>query len=376
MLAALSPTLSTDPAERLANDALLRKVEAEVAAGDSHILLFAPDGTNIGSSANPDYPRPNASDRTYFREAMAGHSPAVGDPIRVRSGRWVVNVARPIRDETGRIRAVLTVGPVLDHFQDTLKLRMLPPGSVINIVNAKGIVVAWSADDRDQIGRQVTWGHLQPRLAAREGSDVSRWSGVGTVNRVNGFSTAHRVPWLVTVGVPMNITYGALASRLKWSALIVLGTLLAAFGIAWLLSGRIVRPLQQLGKDAAVLAAGELGHRTAVRTRDEVARSPATSTRWRPRWNADGSSPARQGASCGKRRIRSPPWSIHRRSPSFVWTLTDPSCCGVAAPSRYSVTALMKCWASAASWCRPGKRRKRRRCSHAPMAARPCGACR
>jgi diguanylate cyclase (GGDEF)-like protein/PAS domain S-box-containing protein len=43
-----------------------------------------------------------------------------------------------------------------------------------------------------------------------------------------------------------------------------------AFAIAWLLSGRIVRPLRQLGKDAAVLAGGDLSHRTAVRTNDEV----------------------------------------------------------------------------------------------------------
>jgi diguanylate cyclase (GGDEF)-like protein/PAS domain S-box-containing protein len=270
LLAALSPTLSTDPADRLANDALLRKVKAEIGTIDSQILLFAPDGTNIGSSQAPDYQRPNARDRTYFREAMAGHSPAVGDPILVRSGRWIINLARPIRDETGEIRAVLTVGPVLDHLQDALKLGMLPPGSAVNIVNAQGIVVAWSADDRNMIGRQVAWSHLPSRFAAREGSDVSRWRGNGEIRWVNGFSTAHRVPLLVTVGVPMRVAYATLAGRLKWSALIILGTLAAAFGIAWWLSGRIVRPLQQLGQDAATLAAGEFGHRTKVATRDEV----------------------------------------------------------------------------------------------------------
>ncbi len=37
-----------------------------------------------------------------------------------------------------------------------------------------------------------------------------------------------------------------------------------------MISGRIVRPLQQLEKDASALAAGALSHRSAVRTRDEV----------------------------------------------------------------------------------------------------------
>ena len=58
--------------------------------------------------------------------------------------------------------------------------------------------------------------------------------------------------------------------RLGWAALFIAGTLLAAFTIAWMLSGRIVRPLRQLGRDASVLAAGELSHRSAVHTRDEV----------------------------------------------------------------------------------------------------------
>ena len=152
---------------------------------------------------------------------MANHSPAVGDPIIVRSGRRVVNLSRPVKDATGRIRAVLTVGPVLDGFQDTLKLHALPPGSAISIINQQGVVIA--SDRSDWIGQRGDWGHLAERLAAKEGSDVSRWIRRDNVERVNGFTTAHRVPWLVTVGVPTDIAYAALAGRLEWGALIIIG---------------------------------------------------------------------------------------------------------------------------------------------------------
>jgi len=60
------------------------------------------------------------------------------------------------------------------------------------------------------------------------------------------------------------------ASQLRWSALFSAIALTSAFAIAWMLSGRIVRPLRQLGHDASVLAEGELNHRTAVSTGDEV----------------------------------------------------------------------------------------------------------
>jgi diguanylate cyclase (GGDEF)-like protein/PAS domain S-box-containing protein len=270
LLSVLGQVVSFDPAARSANDTLLRKIKSELPNSSSHILLFDLEGINIGTSQDPDYPRPNARDRSYFREAMADHIPAVGEPILVRSGHRILNLARPIKDETGRIRAVLTVGPVLDRFQDILKLHALPAGSVVNIINQSGVVIAGNLVERQLIGQQVNWQHLQQRVDAKEGSDVSTWARLDNVERVNGFATAGRVPWLVTVGVPTDIAYAALANRLEWGALIIIGTLMLAFAIAWLLSGRIVRPLRQLGKDAAVLAGGDLSHRTTVRTADEV----------------------------------------------------------------------------------------------------------
>ena len=78
------------------------------------------------------------------------------------------------------------------------------------------------------------------------------------------------MPWLVSVGLPKEVAFAAVATRLGWGALFIIATLAAAFAIAWMLSGRIVRPLRQLGKDATALAAGDLSHRSAVLTHDEV----------------------------------------------------------------------------------------------------------
>src|SRR5205823_13593270 len=69
---------------------------------------------------------------------------------------------------------------------------------------------------------------------------------------------------------PTNVVVAALPSGLCWDALMRAGAILAAFTIAWMLSGRIIRPVRQLEKDATVLAAGALDHRTAVHTNDEI----------------------------------------------------------------------------------------------------------
>src|ERR1700676_1732143 len=54
LLSVLGEAVSFNPADRSANDALLRKVRSDLPNIDSHIFLFDVDGTNIGTSASPD----------------------------------------------------------------------------------------------------------------------------------------------------------------------------------------------------------------------------------------------------------------------------------------------------------------------------------
>jgi diguanylate cyclase (GGDEF)-like protein/PAS domain S-box-containing protein len=268
LLTGLSEAVSTNPADVAANDALLRRVKAELPSYIANILLFAPDGTNIGTSAHTG--RFFAGDRKYVREVLAGRRLAIGDVVRARTiGEWVVTIARPVEDQTGRLRAVLAVGTVLKHFQNALRVKDLPPGSIISIVNDRGIVIARSVDSAEWVGRDLSTRESVARhLAAKDLSEIIVWSD--GVERITGSATAHSVPWLVSVGLPTDVVLATVLSGLAWGALFISGALLTAFAIAWMLSGRIVRPLRQLSKDASVLAAGELSHRSTVHTHDEV----------------------------------------------------------------------------------------------------------
>jgi diguanylate cyclase (GGDEF)-like protein/PAS domain S-box-containing protein len=269
LLIGLSRAVSTNPSDSKANDLLLRQLKAELPKYISNVLLFAPDGTNIGTGSD-EAVRPPINDREYFRQVLAGQRLVIGDVIRGRqSKQLVVSIARPVEDRTGRLRAVLVVGTILEHFQDALRVKELPAGSVVTIVNQKGIVIARNVDGPNWIARDISQSEQVMRhLAAKDISEVVVWPD--GVERITGSATAYSAPWLVSVGLPTDIAFSAVMRRLGWAALFIAGTLLAAFTIAWMLSGRIVRPLRQLGRDASVLAAGELSHRSAVHTRDEV----------------------------------------------------------------------------------------------------------
>ena len=93
-------------------------------------------------------------------------------------------------------------------------------------------------------------------------AEISTWSD--NVPRFTGYSTAHRAPWLAGVGFPTEVASAGIAERLKRGLLFGLAAIAVASTIAWMLSGRIIRPLRQLERDAAILASGELSHRTSI----------------------------------------------------------------------------------------------------------------
>jgi len=263
LLAGLSRAVSLDPAETAANDAMLERLKLELPGFISNIFVFALDGSNIGIAQGARF---NAADRSYFRNVLAGERLSMGDVLLGRAiGQWVISVARPVEDHSGRLRGVLAVGTLLAHFQDALRVRQLPAGSVVRIVSENCIVIAQN-DDPSWIGRDL---NNYPGTRLEDGADESAvWPD--NVERITGSATAHLAPWVVSVGLPKQFAYATLKTRLVLGALFSAAALLIALLSAWMLSARIVRPLAQLGNDASVLAAGELSHRTQVQTQDEI----------------------------------------------------------------------------------------------------------
>jgi hypothetical protein len=188
LLAGLSEAVSTNPRDTAANDALLQRVKSGQPEFVTRLTLSTLDGTNIGSSGGPE-PRRNASGRSYFPQVLAGQRLVIGDVTRSgQTGQWIVNIARPVEDKEGRLRAVLAAGTWLEHLQDALQIGGLPAGSIVTIINQKGIVVARSQDGASWIGRDVNgWRNLPPQPVMGDGSQVTRWSA-DNVERITAFS--------------------------------------------------------------------------------------------------------------------------------------------------------------------------------------------
>src|SRR5262249_39524819 len=112
-----------------------------------------------------------------FTIGVCNPRPARREVLDARSLRkWVVTLARPLVDAAGQLRGVVTVGTVLEHFQDALRVKDLPDGSVVSIINQDGDVIARSVDSAKWVGRNVAkWPSIARHLAAKEGSEPVMW---------------------------------------------------------------------------------------------------------------------------------------------------------------------------------------------------------
>jgi PAS domain S-box-containing protein len=107
-------------------------------------------------------------------------------------------------------------------------------------------------------------------LHGPEMREIATWSD--GVPRFTGYTTAHRAPWLVSVGLPTAVAAAGIATQLETGGLFGMSAIAVASVIAWMVSGHIIRPLRQLERDAAILASGELGHRTSIASASEFGR--------------------------------------------------------------------------------------------------------
>jgi HAMP domain-containing protein len=240
LLRAVSTTVSTDAEQ---NEALLRRIFAELPPAYTALFMGPPEM----AQANP-------AGLTLQGTSV---SPATG-----------VAVSRPILGPDGQVVAVLNAASRLDRLP-RLETRDLPAGSVIMILDERGVVLARSPDYDAWVGRDLSdLPDVQQALQRRQGS--GELVGADGVTRLFAYTSATRAPWLVYVGLPSEIVLGSshvALLRNLWFGVLALG---AAVLVAWLMAGRITAPLRRLAADASALGRGDLARRTQVDRHDEV----------------------------------------------------------------------------------------------------------
>src|SRR5690349_11506493 len=174
---------------------------------------------------------------------------------------------------TGRDSGVTVAEVNLKFIWDVISRIKVGQAGYAYVVDVRGFLIAHP--DIGLVLRKTDFSTL-PQVADTLAEPAAQSSPalVGADGAGRAVLTAHAViaplDWNVFVDLPLTEAFAPLYDSMKRSAaLIVLGLALAV-GAGLLLARRMVVPIQALQSGAAQIGAGDLGHRIAIKTGDEL----------------------------------------------------------------------------------------------------------
>ncbi|MCL5959106.1 MAG: GAF domain-containing protein, partial [Chloroflexi bacterium] len=226
------------------------------------------EGDLVASAIPVDRPV-NASDRSYFRDAVARSDFSVGSfQIGRVTGKATLSFASPIFDNGGKIQSVVFAALDLTWLNQLGGEAPLPPGSTLAVVDRNGTLLARYPDGEKWAGKSVSDAAVIKAMSS-DRAGVTEARGVDDVQRIYAFTSLAGVPSndavYILVGIPKEAALGN-ANQVLIRNLVTLGFVgLLALLVAWVGSDFFVlRPLGALVKATKRLSAGDLTARTGL----------------------------------------------------------------------------------------------------------------
>ncbi len=189
-----------------------------------------------------------AADTMRANERVIGSIRSSGSP----PVHYIV-IAYPVHGADGQTTGALGFFIDLAGMREAFGSVALPQGSVVTITDARGEVLARSLDGERFVGRKMG----EPIWSGPPLPPEERVSMVDGVRRMYAVSPLVRVPWVVTVGLPMSVALTRSQSLWVRNLGIMAAGLLGWFAIAVIMSRRLVRSLSHLAGDAQRIASGD-----------------------------------------------------------------------------------------------------------------------
>jgi signal transduction histidine kinase len=246
-----------NPVVRALDSALAEGLVRRVIAGHSAIAcidLVRPSGDVVAhamSIADGDEMKIGATEwwGRVFHSGKRVVSPLYVGP----SGVPYVVLGYPVHDDMQQIVGALGFFVNLKTIQDSVGAIPVPDGSVVNVTDRDGRLLARSLQADRYIG-QLLPADLRPVDYDREPAERT---GIDGVRRIYGEATVDDAPWVVSVGMPMSLARNRAASLWARSFAILAfglaGWLIVAFG----LSRRLANSLTHLETAAQRIGAGD-----------------------------------------------------------------------------------------------------------------------
>lgn len=228
------------------------------------LLTVRPDGTLFCDSLRTGREL-QLADRRYFQEALAPNTRLALEPVFGRlTGKAVMQIAYPARDERGAVRFVLLASLDLDKLMRT-RARSVPfETAVLALMDGKGTVLTWHPEGEVRPGTSLADSALHKLAQQRGARGGHARIASETADRVWVVASPSRrepsgADLAVLVGVSRHELTAAAEHRMNQALAIVAVVALLAFMLAWAIAeAGIRRPIKRMMDAATQFAAGNM----------------------------------------------------------------------------------------------------------------------
>lgn len=264
-------------------DAYFSRLRQETGEIYRSMGLIRPDGDVFCNTAAPSpLPVVNVGDRHYFRLALQSRQFAVGQFQVGRSTRTPgLNLAYPVLDSHGRVRAVVFAGLNLDYFgeqglsQEGRNRQKLD--RVVTLFDSNGIVIAQYPGFRASVGQKAPNPQVAAQLEKVERGlftavDLTGDRRIYAVENV-GLNPDSVPPIRVVVSTPLRQIFAGADRMLQRSIIGILLVTLLVLALAWFGAEILVlRRIRTLLDVAGRVSRGDLDARTGLTGNEELNR--------------------------------------------------------------------------------------------------------
>lgn len=222
--------------------------------------------------------RPNIGNPAWLQNLKANNNFSVGGPQKgIYSGRWIVVLAYPIRDDGGAVIGAAQVALDLDAFQPVVRAA-LPAGGVVGLMDGKGVVIARSGQSTVEAGRDISGTGIGRTILARQQNSEILVGNDG-VERYYAYRKIDRSDWYAVVGVPTDLVYAEARRNVRLNLLV--GAVVTLFSgiLVFFVHRRIVTPLATLRDTARAIGSGDNSRRAPETGPAEIAEVATTFNR-------------------------------------------------------------------------------------------------
>jgi two-component sensor histidine kinase len=130
----------------------------------------------IACASDPGWIGLELGDQPYARAVLDSGAFAIGTFLIGRgSGRPVIPIMHPVRDERGRVVAGTAIELHLDWLSNNLATKPIPPSDIFVVADSEGTIIARRPDSEQWVGRKLSADLLPRVMADKPGTFEAVW---------------------------------------------------------------------------------------------------------------------------------------------------------------------------------------------------------